>query len=331
MKGRTLRGRRGREAFVLPMAATIGIALALLMSSALDFIQARSRDMGAIRTRAEVTPVLRSHLNQLVVALLAAERTGVGATLPEAIASDLLATSERRIYFDGTPVVLGKDGHEVEASVLDESAVFSLNAMLPAELAGWLRSRGVAQQLAERLADEIVDFRDVDQARRLRGAEIDEYLRAGRRPPKDRLFAQAAELGSVLSFREVEPLLGYDTLLMLGFEPDVRINVNAASREVLTGVVGMSASNAERLIQRRRQRAIWPVELEQFGVFSGINERVKTWPGTRLRITLRDRRTGIVLRRTIRLEPPQGIALSETMREVLGDRPRLLFETVDAF
>lgn len=90
---------------------------------------------------------------------------------------------------------------------------------------------------ADRLAQRIMDWRDRDSFRRARGAERDDYLRAGARTlPRDAEFARITELRDVEGmtpelYVRVAPYL---TVLGTG-----QISINSASRPVLASLPGL--------------------------------------------------------------------------------------------
>lgn len=72
----------------------------------------------------------------------------------------------------------GADGR-LRFSVLDEAARIDLNKAPPELLAGLLAALEVEPALRTSLTDSILDWRDADDLRRLRGAENADYLAAG--------------------------------------------------------------------------------------------------------------------------------------------------------
>ena len=113
----------------------------------------------------------------------------------------------------GTPVLDLRDLAEFEVTiddvpvrvtVEDEDGKIDLNGAQPELLALLLQAvmrddKGLATEDAATLADRIADFRDIDNLRRLRGAEDPEYLAAEMAAgSKDAAFDTIGELGQVL-------------------------------------------------------------------------------------------------------------------------------------
>ena len=126
---RVVRKSRLAPGFVLPMAATISLVIALLVGGALEFVTAKTQDMARIRDHAQALTVLRSAQEQLILLLLGSDRSGVDATWQDNLGEQLLGLKENRIFFDGTPVVFSLQGRQISARVLDESGLAGLNAL----------------------------------------------------------------------------------------------------------------------------------------------------------------------------------------------------------
>ena len=90
---------------------------------------------------------------------------------------------------------------------------------------------------ADRLAQRIMDWRDRDTFRRARGAERDDYLRAGARTlPRDAEFARITELRDVdgMTPELYARIAPHVTVLGTG-----QISINSASRPVLASLPGL--------------------------------------------------------------------------------------------
>ena len=112
------------------------------------------------------------------------------------------------------------DDVPVRVTVADEDGKIDLNGAQPELLAVLLQAvmrdnKGLASEDAAVLADRIADFRDIDNLRRLQGAEDPEYLAAGvAAGGKDAAFDSIGELGQVLGMTPalVEALTPYVTI-----------------------------------------------------------------------------------------------------------------------
>jgi general secretion pathway protein K len=96
------------------------------------------------------------------------------------------------------------DDVQVRVSVEDEDGKIDLNGAQPELLAVLIEAvmrekKGLAADDALTLSERIADFRDIDNLRRLHGAEDPEYLAAGLAAgAKDAAFDSVGELGQVL-------------------------------------------------------------------------------------------------------------------------------------
>jgi len=96
------------------------------------------------------------------------------------------------------------DDVPVHVTVEDEDGKIGLNGAQPELLAVLLQAvmrenKGLATEDAVTLSERIADFRDIDNLRRLHGAEDPEYLAAGMTAgSKDSSFDTVGELGQVL-------------------------------------------------------------------------------------------------------------------------------------
>ncbi len=105
------------------------------------------------------------------------------------------------------------DGTNIEIEVQDELGLIDLNHADSPLLANLFRATGLPQQEAGKIADRILDWRDLDDLRRLNGAEAREYREAAApHLPRNGSFQSRDELQLVLGmtlqlFRKVEPVL----------------------------------------------------------------------------------------------------------------------------
>jgi type II secretory pathway component PulK len=136
--------------------------------------------------------------------------------------------------------------------VYDVAARINLNRATEADLRRFLAALAIDAGDADRLAQRIADWRDADDFRRARGAERDDYLRAGARQlPTNADFARADELRDVDGmtpelYARIAPFV---TVLGTG-----QINVNAAPREVLLSLPGMGDESIAAIVRAQRAR-----------------------------------------------------------------------------
>jgi general secretion pathway protein K len=144
-------------------------------------------------------------------------------------------------------VALGDARYRV--TLRDAGSALNVNRASEAELRRLLVALRVDAGLADRLAQTIADWRDPDDLRRARGAEREEYLRAGRPVlPRNGPFQSIAELGSVLGMTPeiLELIRPHLTLLGTG-----QVNLNAAPRPVLLALPGIGEEAAGVLLRRQ--------------------------------------------------------------------------------
>jgi hypothetical protein len=336
--------RASQAGYVLPMAVTVSIVVALMMIGGLEFVSEKTKDMVVIRAHVEAMTTLRSTAEKLALVLWVSERTGTGAVFPSELSRTVLEfkdTTGNRILFDGTPFAVIEDGREIVAKVWDESGLASLNAMTSEELGRFLTLKGMSRDLARRMADEVVDFRDRDNIRLQYGAEQFDYQQKGKRGPKNRAFVYSGELGQLLSFDEFRHELSFAQIRELGFDRMAQLNINAASFDVLRAL-GFTEPSANRFIEQRQRRQISINELREYTNSIDVGfDRIKVWPSTRFRIELTDTATGTPLRRTIELEGRMGnfdLMQAPSSSERMGSafaqqsqQQQSIYETIDVF
>jgi type II secretory pathway component PulK len=136
--------------------------------------------------------------------------------------------------------------------VYDAGARIQINRVTENELRRFLTALPLDAGTADRMAVRIMDWRDADSFRRARGAERDDYVRAGaRRLPADAEFGRVEELRDVDGmtpelFACVAP---YVTVLGTG-----QINVNTAPRAVLLSLPGMGDETVAAIVRAQQSR-----------------------------------------------------------------------------
>jgi general secretion pathway protein K len=120
------------------------------------------------------------------------------------------------VFAHGQTVTIGAIA--VNLSVRPEAAKIDLNAAPPALLTALFQAVGVDGERAAKLADAIEDWRDADTFASANGAEISDYLSAGRDyGPTNESFESVSELGLVL---------GADEALVQCVAPDLTVFTN---------------------------------------------------------------------------------------------------------
>ena len=136
--------------------------------------------------------------------------------------------------------------------VYDAGSRIQLNRVGENDLRRFLIALPMDAAAADRLAQRILDWRDADDFRRARGAERDDYLRAGaRRLPPNSDFGQVDELRDVDGmtpelFARIAPFV---TVLGTG-----QIDVNTAPRTVLLSLPGMGDESVAAIVRAQQSR-----------------------------------------------------------------------------
>jgi general secretion pathway protein K len=151
---------------------------------------------------------------------------------------------------DGTAYDWTFDGVPVKVEIRDESAKIDINAAPDLLLRGLFVSAGVTDEEAPKLVDAILDWRDADSLKRPNGAEEPEYRAAGLSyRPANAPFQAIEELQLVLGmrseiYRRIAPLITV-------FSRQQGVNTQAAVREVLLAIPGMTAEVVDDYLARR--------------------------------------------------------------------------------
>ena len=136
--------------------------------------------------------------------------------------------------------------------VYDAGARIQINRASEADLRRFFAALAIDAGIADHLAQRIADWRDADDFRRARGAERDDYLRAGARGmPANADFSRVDELRDVdgMTPELYSRIAPFVTTLGTG-----QINVNAAPREVLLSLPGMGDETLAAIVRAQRAR-----------------------------------------------------------------------------
>ena len=153
---------------------------------------------------------------------------------------------------DGVPQSWSYQGVAVEVSMTDESAKIDINTASDALLRGLFLAQGIKEEEAAVLTDAMLDWRDPDSLKRLRGAEEAEYLAAGYSyKPANAAFQSNEELRLVMGitpelFDKVAPLITI-------YSRQPGINASIASRGVLRALPGATDALIDQYIAQREQ------------------------------------------------------------------------------
>ena len=222
-----------------------------------------------------------------------------------------LASAPRYLHGLGVaPYSVALDGSEymltdsVMISVQDVRGLVSLNGT---SLSGFGRERverflgtwGVNDTRASALTDALLDYRDVDDLRRLNGAERNEYRQAGVESNlRNGDLLSVSELQRVFGWKDVPEIWGQDPIVdHVSIQVGSTFNPNTAGWRALVAMAGVEADTAKSMVANRRAS---PVFTDQSGLLFGAgvgdpfgaNSFVLPFPGTTLIATLRSADAG---------------------------------------
>ncbi len=240
-------------------------AIALLMVIAASY---------AFETRTEA--LLSANLVDKAKAAATAE-----AGVRRAIA-DLLQNNESTFKNTLSEKSLRFAGADLRIAVVSEHGRIDLNAA-PDALIGQVAERALAALSpaegvsAESISDSILDWRDADKTKRRAGAEDPDYRIAGKPyGAADQAFVSVSELSLVHGipldvYRELSKYFTVHTRAS-------RVDPQAASKDVLLAIPGLSAEAVERYVQERElaeDGATSPVPLDLLAAGAGYLSRTR--------------------------------------------------------
>lgn len=168
------------------------------------------------------------------------------------------------VRIDGTPYTGTLEKGQYVYRVTDESGKIPLNALTDSSavlLKNLLTQMGYQQQDVDTVADSILDWRDQNELHRLNGAESDYYMSLPN--PYKAKNANFDTVEELLLVKGVTPAMLYGDGKKKGIIDYVTvysnrnsINVNAASREVLMAVPGMTPEKVDYVLAQREGTGI---------------------------------------------------------------------------
>ncbi|MCC6345860.1 MAG: general secretion pathway protein GspK [Nitrospirales bacterium] len=248
-------GTKGEEGIVLIMVMWV---LTVLMVVVLSFSY-------LLRTEAYATLSFKEGIEQKFLA-----EAGVERGIMEIIyrKSGSIPEEEKDINawkVDGTIYTVEAKEGSVRVRVLSESGKVDINSAPELLLRGLLSALGVQGEELDIVVDSLMDWKDSDDLHRLNGAEDDYY--ASLPNPYKAKNANFESLEELMLVRGVTPDLLYgsgDRKGLLQFitvnSGSAAINVNAAPREVLLAVPGMTSEMADAVLDYRASKEIKSVQ-----------------------------------------------------------------------
>ena len=160
---------------------------------------------------------------------------------------------------DGTPYTVKADDGYYTVSILDESGkinITTLNDSSAILLKNLLINSGVQAEEADIIVDSVLDWKDADDLTRLNGAESDYYMSLPN--PYKAKNADFDSLEELLLVRGMTPQILYGLDKKKGIidfltvhSTSGQINANAAPKEVLMAVPGITAEIADTIVSSR--------------------------------------------------------------------------------
>jgi general secretion pathway protein K len=170
---------------------------------------------------------------------------------------------------DGTPysAQIG-DGHYI-VRVTDESGKVDINTVSDVVLKNLLVNLGIQGEEADTIVDSIMDWKDPDNLHRLHGAESDYYMSLPN--PYKAKDANFDTLEELLLVKGITPEILYGDSKKIGIINFLtvnskmnRININAAPKEVLMAIPGVTPELADAIIEYRKTKEI--TNLAEIGI-----------------------------------------------------------------
>ncbi|MEB4591164.1 type II secretion system protein GspK [Candidatus Thiothrix sp. Deng01] len=186
-----------------------------------------------------------------------ARRTAMARAIAEAathyaVMQLFLPNKERDLKLGGTPLLWSYDGAKVEIRVVGENGLIDINYASRPLLQAILKQVGLNDEANERMLDILEDFRDVDDLRRLNGAEDKDYERAGLPfGAKDAPFERIEELQQVMG---MTPELYQSLTRFLTVNSGATgINPMLAPRQTLLLLAEGDAAKVDAYMQKREE------------------------------------------------------------------------------
>jgi general secretion pathway protein K len=160
---------------------------------------------------------------------------------------------------DGTPYTgqLGNGTYTV--SIIDESGKVDINSASDVVLKNLFLNTGISEEEADTIVDSIMDWKDPDDLHRLHGAESDYYLSL--QNPYKAKNARFDSLEELLLVKGVTADILYGNKERKGiidfltvYTKKNKININAAPKEVLMALPGMTPELADSIISSRQTK-----------------------------------------------------------------------------
>lgn len=159
--------------------------------------------------------------------------------------------ADRAVALDGRKYRIG---HDIIVSLQDARGLISLNGVGRDQVERLLATYGLDVPAASRLTDTLLDYRDIDDLRRINGAEKEDYALAGKDGAiRNSDLLAPTEISRVLGWDEIPSLWGADPIFNhFNTLRTSLFNANTADWRALVATTGTTEEIAKSLIRTRR-------------------------------------------------------------------------------
>ena len=182
----------------------------------------------------------------------AQSRAVADAAAHYAVMQLFLPNKERDLKLGGTPLLWEYEGAKAEIRVVGENGLIDIGFASPPLLRLIFKQAGLDEQAIDRMLDILEDFRDVDDLKRINGAEDGDYENAGLPfGAKDAPFDRVEELQQVLGM--TPQLYQALTRLLTVNSGGKGINPMLAPRQTLLLLAEGDAAKVDAYMQKREE------------------------------------------------------------------------------
>ncbi|OGW41296.1 MAG: hypothetical protein A2Y97_06750 [Nitrospirae bacterium RBG_13_39_12] len=178
---------------------------------------------------------------------------------------------------DSSPYSIQTGNLQYTVSIIDESGKVDINTISDVLLKNLFLNSGAQQEEADTIVDSIMDWRDPDDLHRLHGAESDYYMSLPN--PYKAKDANFDTLEELLLVKGMTPEILYGDGKKKGIinfltinSKTSQININAAPKEVLTSIPGITPEFADTIIEYRNTKEI--TNLQEIGIPGDANNLI---------------------------------------------------------
>jgi general secretion pathway protein K len=231
------------------------------------------------------------------------------ATIPRSV--DGLGRGPLAIKLDGRPYLMSEG---IVVRMQDARGLVPLGALAGLD---WGRERilrlisgySMPPPMSDALTDALLDYRDLDDLRRMNGAERAEYVQRGiKSVPRNGNPQTPLELARVFGWRQALPLWGEDPISdQVHLEWSGLFNTETADWRALAAMSGLAPEAAAELVDARKRGQIEKLAPLAFagtlGDPFGANGLITQFPGDTVRLSLQVPGSAIAFRYLVAHDP----------------------------